>query len=103
MTIAGRHKPKTKNKRRINKMNFLNVEVNTMFIKFSNFKKVPKSVRVAYFINVILILAGCFLLVADIFEIAFPFNAYIPAMICIIIANLINITVINKYRSVLKG
>ena len=102
MTIAGRHK--SKNKPRINQISFYkNVEVNTMFIKFSNFKKVPKSVRVAYFINVILILAGCFLLVADIFEIAFPFNAYIPAMICIIIANLINITVINKYRSVLKG
>ncbi|MBO6165731.1 MAG: hypothetical protein J6O17_05080 [Eubacterium sp.] len=74
-----------------------------MFINFKNFKKVPKKVVAAYIVNVILILTGCFFLISDIFEIAFSFNAYIPAMICIIIANLINITILNKYRSVLKG
>jgi predicted tellurium resistance membrane protein TerC len=72
-------------------------------LKFRNFKNVPKKVVVAYIINVVLILVGCTLLVSDIFNIKFPFNAYIPAMICIIIANLINITVINKYRDVLKA
>lgn len=71
--------------------------------KFRNFKKVPKKVFVAYILNVILALTGCALLISDIFEIKFPFNAYIPAMICIIIANLINIFVLRKYRDVLRG
>ena len=74
-----------------------------MFINFKNFKKVPKKVVAAYIINVVLILTGCFFLISDIFNIAFPFNAYIPAMICIIIANFINIVVLNKYRAVLRG
>lgn len=74
-----------------------------MFINFKNFKKVPKKVVAAYIVNVVLILTGCFFLISDIFNIAFPFNAYIPAMICIIIANFINIAVLNKYRAVLRG
>ena len=74
-----------------------------MFINFKNFKKVPKKVVAAYIVNVVLILTGCFLLISDIFNITFPFNAYIPAMICIIIANLINIFVLRKYRDVLRG
>ena len=74
-----------------------------MFIKYRNFKNVPKKVVVAYIINVVLVLTGCSLLVADIFNLITAFNPYIPAMICVIIANLINVTIINKYRSVLKG
>ena len=101
MTIAGRQTNITLTN--TDKFFKKKVEVNTMFIKFKNFKNVPKKVVVAYIINVILILSGCFLLAADIFNISFPFNAYIPAMICIIIANFINIVVLNKYRDILRG
>ena len=70
-----------------------------LYIDFSKFKEVPKSVLVAWIIAMVSAFTGIVLILLDIFGV-FPTKTYVQ-ILPVAISSLLNIMIINKYKGIL--